>query len=184
VTATGMVFFNSIGDGSLGTVGNGETATMTLGLDTNDFFDSVPGDLRGYVISSFDLSFSGGASVGAAGGNTNYFTLVDGFPVSDGFFVAGSAVSPGGVELDQSPYFFDLNLGYDGSTLGSLDIADAFGTYEFNGLTRFSMNIWSVFPDNVRLGMDFSSLTIIPAPGAMTLLGLGGLAATRRRRAR
>ena len=32
------------------------------------------------------------------------------------------------------------------------------------------------------MGMDFSQMTITPAPASAALLGMGGLVATRRRR--
>ena len=95
-----------------------------------------------------------------------------GFPVADGFFIASSPVSPGGVPLAQSPFSLNLDLGYDGDVLSSLDILDAQGDYAFDGLTRFSLNLWSVVPDNVAMEMDFSGLSIhaVPLPGALWLL--------------
>lgn len=185
ITATGQVFFNGINTGPLGTVNGGETATMTFTVDSNNFVEDIPGDVRAYAIdhASFSLSFSGGASVGLSANSTNpNLGVIDGFPVSDGFFVSEHTTSPGGVQLSQEPYNLDLSLGYVGETLDSLDILDALGTYEFDGLTRYSMNIWSVFPDNVAMGMDFSQMTITPAPASAALLGMGGLVATRRRR--
>lgn len=188
VTATGQVIFNGINDGELGTVNGGETATVSFTVDSNNFVDGVPGDLRSYGMTpgSFSMSFSGGASVGLAdpypGGLTPNITLVDGFPVSDGFFVSDSEFSPGGVALSQGDFYFNLDLGYTGDTLNSLDILDALGTYDFGGLTRFGMNIWRIFPDNVAMEMDFAQMTITPAPASAALLGLGGLVAIRRRR--
>lgn len=181
VTATGTVYFNGINSAPLSGVGNGEVATMTAWVDSTNWVEGVPGDLRSYVITSFDLSFSGGTSVGLGGGGA-YFTLVDGFPVSDGFFVSDSITSPGGVALDVGDYQFNLDIGYVGTTLGSLDITDAYGTYDFDGLTRFGMNIWRLFPDNVQMGIEFSSLTIVPAPaGVFAFVGFGAMASRRRR---
>lgn len=188
VTATGQVLFNAINSGELGTVRGGETATVAFTVDSDDFVDGIPGDLRSYAITpgSFTLSFSGGAGVGLrdpyTNGLTPSFTLVDGFPVSDGFFVSDSTTSPGGVALSQDDYQFNLDLGYVGDTLGSLDITDAYGAYEFGGLTRYSMTIWRVFPDNAVMEMDFAGLTIAPAPASAALLGCAGLLASRRRR--
>jgi hypothetical protein len=163
VTAMGQVIFNGISDPPLSGVPGGDLATMSFVVDSNNFVDGIPGDTRGYVIdpTSFSLSFASGVSLGLlAGPDTAYFTLVDGFPVSDGFFVSTSPVSPGGVPLEQAPFNANLDLGYDGSTLASLDILDAVGVYGFGGLTRFAFNIWAIFPDNVALDMDFISLTI------------------------
>jgi len=167
VTGTGTVLFNAIGTAPLGDVNGGETAVVTFTVDSNNFVELAPGDVRGYLIDrpSFQLGFSGGVTVGLLGaGPTAYFGVVDGFPVSDGFFVSESAISPGGVQLEQVPYNFNLDLGYDGGTLGSLDILDAVGFYSFGGLTRFSMNVWAVFPDNAVMEMDFVSLQISGGP--------------------
>lgn len=166
VSATGQVVFNAISDPPLGTVTGGEMVEMTFLVDSDNFMDGIPGDTRGYVIdqSSFVVSFSGGVSMGLIdpfpGGETPYFSLVDGFPVSDGFFVANSNISPGGVPLAQDPFNFNLDLGYTGETLGSLDILDAIGVYDFTGLTRFGFNLWSIFPDNVAMEIDFMLLEI------------------------
>jgi len=188
VSVSGRVLFNGIGDPPLNGVGPNEQATMSFEVDSSNFVEGVPDDTRGYVIdeSSFSLAFSGGVSVGLENPypGTPYFTLVDGFPVSDGFFVSNSPSSPGGVDLEQTPYSANLELGYTGDTLGSLDILDALGTYDFAGLTRFAYTIWRGGPDNVVMEMDFQSMTIaLPAPSAALLLPLGLAAAGRRRRA-
>ena len=170
VTATGTVTFNVITTPPLNGVAVGQQAVVEFTVDSSNFLDGVPGDTRGYVIdqASFSLSFSGGVNVGLVSpfpaGQTPYFTLVDGFPISDGFFVSTSALSPGGVPLSQTPLQFNLDLGYVGSTLASLDILAAKGVYAATGLTRFSFNVWQVFPDNVRLDIDFHDLTIANAP--------------------
>ncbi|MBZ0266771.1 hypothetical protein K8I85_01325 [bacterium] len=167
VTGTGTVLFNGINTPPLNGVNGGETAVARFTVDSNSFLELAPGDVRGYLIDagSFQLTFSGGVTVGLLGGAPQaYFGVVDGFPVSDGFFVSESAISPGGVQLEQAPYNFNLDLGYDGSTLSSLDILSATGFYTFGGLTRFSMTLWSVFPDNAVMEMDFVSLEIQGGP--------------------
>jgi len=188
VTATGQVIFNGIGDPPLGGVGAGDTVEMSFEVDSDVFLDGVPGDTRGYEIdqSSFSLTFDTPASVGLLnpfpGGETPYFTLVDGFPVSDGFYVSTSPFSPGGVPLEQEPFSTNLEIGYEGDTLSSLDILDALGTYDFDGLTSFGFTIWSIFPDNVAMEMDFVQMTIVPEPTTFGLLAALGLLALGGRR--
>jgi hypothetical protein len=188
VTATGEVVFNGIADPPLSAVSGGDAVELSFQVDSDVFMEGVPGDTRGYEIdqSSFSLSFSTPVEVGLLdpfpAGQTPYFTLVEGFPVSDGFFVSTSATSPGGVPLEQEPLNFTLELGYVGETLTSLDILDALGTYEFDGLTRFSFGIWQIFPDNVVMGIDFAQMTIVPEPATIALLGIGALCVVRRRR--
>jgi hypothetical protein len=167
ISATGTVVFNGVNGAPLDGVNGGETATVSFTVDSDNFIDGVPGDLRSYVIDpmSFVLSFSGGVSVGLVAAPPDcYFTIVDGFPVSDGFFVSTSIVSPGGVPLEQEPVQFNLDLGYDGSLLQSLDIHEAKGVYGFDLLTRFAFNLWEVFPDNVRMDIDFQQMTIANEP--------------------
>jgi len=78
----------------------------------------------------------------------------------EGFFVATSAVSPGGVPIAQDPINFNFDLGYEGDTLASLDILDAIGVYGYEGLTRFGFNFWQGFPDNIVMECDFQVLSI------------------------
>lgn len=188
VEVNGTVFFNGIGDPPLSGVTAGDSAVMSFQVDSDNFVDGIPGDVRGYEIdqSSFSMTFGGDISLGLLSPfpGTPYFGLIDGFPVSDGFFVSSSTVSPGGVALEQEPFNADLHVSYTGDTLSSLDILDAVGTYDFDGLTAFGYNLWAIFPDNVVLGMDFESLTIsvVPAPGALALFVPFAIGARRRRR--
>ncbi len=188
VSITGQVGFNGISDPPLSGVSSGDSVEMSFTVDSDVFMDGVPGDTRGYEInqSSFSLIFDTPLEVGLVNPfpGTPYFTLVDGFPVSDGFFVSTSPFSPGGVPLEQDPFNANLELGYDGSTLSSLDILDAVGEYDFDGLTRFGFTLWAVVPDNVVMEMEFQQMTIkrVPEPTAAAILGPMGLLMLRRRR--
>jgi hypothetical protein len=192
VTITGQVVFNGIGTSPLGDVDAGDPMLLTFNVDSDVYDEGNPGDTRGYVIdpSSFALTL-GSVTVGLADpipdGRTPYFTLVDGFPVADGFFVSTSPFSPGGVPLEQDPYQLNVDLGYDGDTLSSLDILDAQGVYGFDGLTRFGLNLWAITQSNVVMEIDFESLRIeaapVPLPAGFWLFGpaVAGLAALGRR---
>jgi hypothetical protein len=187
VAAFGEVTENLIADSPLGDVAAGEGVVMSFTVDSNNFVDGAGGDSRGYVISSFALAFSGGVNVGLLiGGDTAYFTLADGIPVSDGFWVSSSPDSPGGAQLEQEPYNVNLDLGYEGDTLSSLDILDAVGIYDLDGLTRFGFNVWQLSPDFPAMSIEFSLLKIepVPVPAALWLLGssLLCLISFRRRR--
>jgi hypothetical protein len=189
VAALGEVTENLIADSPLGDVAAGEGVVMSFTVDSNDFVDGAGGDSRGYVISSFSLAFSGGVTVGLLiGGDTAYFALADGIPVSDGFWVSSSPDSPGGAQLEQEPYNVNLDLGYDGDTLSSLDILDAGGVYDFDGLTRFGFSVWQVSPDFPAMSIDYHQLRIqalppVPVPATLWLLAssLLGLIGIRRR---
>ena len=190
VEINGVVWGNQINAAPLGDVNPGETGTISFTVDTADFVDgSFP--TRGYAIdlSSFSLDFSGGTSIAINPGFTGpaYFVLRNNDPAVDGFFLSQGLDFPADIPLAQAGGFGDFgvrfNVSYTGDTLDSLDIADAAGTYDFTGLTVFGMGV-NDGPFEDVLGMDFSSMTItvIPAPPALALLGLGGLAAGRRRR--
>lgn len=194
VDVAGQVVFNGIGDPPLSGVGFLDNVQLSFTVDSANFVDGVPGDTRGYVIdeSSFSLAFDTPLTMGLLNpfpaGATPYFTLIEGFPVSDGFFVSTSPVAQGGVPLEQEPHNLNLSLGYTGDTLASLDILDAIGVYGFGGLTSFAFNLWAIFPDNVAMEMDFIEMTIsapeppIPEPAGLGLLGLAMLALRRGRR--
>lgn len=181
----GVVGFNGITTGPLGTVTAGQTAHTSFQLDSSVFVDSIPGDVRAYdiIAASYALSFSGGASVGLAAGPA-YFGVRDGDPGVDGFFVSDNTTSFGGVALSQTPYRQDFHATYSGTTLGSLDILAAVGTYNFTGLTVFGYNLWQVFPDNVKMDIDFDHMTISQVPGPATLFAFAPLAIGMHRRRR
>lgn len=190
VEIRGDVFSNQINSGALGAVNAGETVTYSFTVDSGDFVNgSFP--TRGYAIdlSSFALNFSGGTSIGLAPSFAGpaYFVIRNNDPAVDGFFLSEGLDFPSGLDLDQAGVFGNFaaafNVGYSGDTLSSLDILDAVGTYDFTGLKVFGMGI-DDGPFEGVLGIDFSSMTIsiVPAPSALALLGLGGLTLARRRR--
>lgn len=190
----GDVYGNSINRGEFQNVSAGETMTYSFELSSMDFVNgSFP--VRGYTIdmSTFQVSFSGGTVVQAANpypaGFEPIFVLRNNDPQADGFFLTDGNVDgfPHGVATDQAGVFGNFlatfNVSYVGDTLDSLDILDAAGTYDFTGLTVFGLGIDDGPIEDV-LGADFNHMTIsiIPAPSSLALVGLGGLVATRRRR--
>lgn len=186
----GQVYGNQIGAAPLGDVNAGESATISFLVDTDSFVNgSFP--TRGYAIdaASFTLNFSGGTSIGINPGFAGpaYFVLRDNDPVADGFFISEGLDFPSDIPLAQAGAFGDFgvrfNVSYEGDTLGSLDIADAAGEYDYTGLTVFGMGV-SDGPVEDVLGIDFTSMsiTVVPAPSGLAMLGLGGLVVGRRRR--
>ena len=180
----GTVIFNGTTGSPLSTVTVGQTARTSFMVDSNVYINSIPGDVRAYdiMIGSYSLSFSGGASVGAVA--PAYFGVRDGDPVADGFFVSDSTVSIGGVAMTQAPYREDFHTSYLGSHLSSVDILDAVGTHNFNDLTVFGYTLWQAFPDNVRMNIDFTHMTIavVPAPAGFLAFAPLILGVRRRRR--
>ncbi len=181
VTATGTVDFNLISSGELAGVNAGDAVTLTFLLDVDDFLDSAMFPTRGYVIdpASFDLSI-GAATLDLANPfpGTPYFVIRNDDPAVDGFFIGTSPDGFEGVPTDEPGIFGDFGFNYlvtyGNDPLPSLDILDATGTYDFNGLTVFSFGISDGPVD--ALGIVFEEMTItaivvngIPTPASLWL---------------
>jgi hypothetical protein len=190
VEIRGDVYSNQVSSGTLGNVNAGETVTYSFTLDSNNFVNgSFP--TRGYAIdlNSFVLNFSGGTTIGLSPSFVGpaYFVIRNNDPAVDGFFLSQGLDFPTGLALNQAGIFGNFaaafSVGYSGDTLSSLDILDAVGSYNFTGLQVFGMGI-DDGPFEGVVGIDFSSMiiSVVPAPSAMALLGLGGLTLARRRR--
>lgn len=186
----GDVYGNQIGSGTLSNVNAGETVVYSFMLDSEAYTDGgFP--TRGYQIdlSTFNLEFSGGTTIGLSDSVVDpaYFVIRESDPVADGFFISQGLDFPAGLELDQAGAFGNFtatfSVSYTGDTLSTLNLLDAVGTYDFDGLTVFGMGI-DDGPFEGVLGIDFNHMTItaVPAPSAFAMLGLAGLATSRRRR--
>jgi hypothetical protein len=171
VTVHGVVEYNQISAPPLGNAKKDDLATMTLLLDSADFVDSPNYPTRGYRIlqSSFSLTM-GTATIGLKSpfpaGQTPYFVLRDNDPAVDGFVLSTSVDFPLGVPLNQNGAFGafsdDFYVTYGGSTLQSLDLLGALGTYGFGGLTVYN---WTIDDGPVTpLSIGFTSLEIELGP--------------------
>ncbi len=193
VTINGFMEFNQINAPPLGNVMTGETVTLSFQLDSGNFVDSMSFPTRGYVIdqSSFVLDFSGGTSIGLENpfpmGETPYFVIRDNDPAVDGFFLSNGTDFPSSLPLDQTglieQFGNNFAVSYTGDTLSSLDIADAEGFYDFDGLKSFNWTITDGPFD--AAGLVFSDLTITRVPEPMALLPLicaGTLVLVKRNR--
>jgi len=195
VVATGSVEFNQITTGPFADFDPGDAVTLSFTLDSDDFDDNPRFPTRGYVIAPASFAISDGStSVGIADpfppGRTPYFVIRNDDPAVDGFFVSTSTGSPTGIPTDAPGIFgaFTVNFSvtYENDPLPSLDILDALGTYDFTGLSVFSFGVDDGGFE--PLGIVFNDLTLsaVPVPGALWLLGsaLVGLGSLRRERRR
>lgn len=171
VTVTGIVDYNQISAPPLGLAQKDDVATMVFQLDSTDFVNSPSFPTRGYRIvqSSFSLTM-GSATVGLKSpfpaGQTPYFVLRDNDPAVDGFLLSTNVDFPLGVPLNQNGAFGsfidNFYVTYGGSTLASLDLLDALGSYDFTGLTVFN---WTIDDGPVNpLGITFTQMTIECGP--------------------
>lgn len=146
---------------------------------------------RGYPIdtASFVLS-SGAASIGLQNpfpaGETPYFVLRNNDPGVDGFLVSTSYELPTSVPLNQTHttgarYHQNYYVTHGPNKLSSLDIFDALGTYDYDGLTVFNWTVWRISPDFIFMEIEFGQMTITPEPTALGALGLLAAFGLRRR---
>ncbi len=169
VEVNGFVEFNQINDPPLGNVSDGADATISFMLDTDLFADGAMFPTRGYQINnaSFELAIDAeslGLQMPFPAGQRPYFILRDNDPAVDGFFldVNPDAGFPAGLPLEQlgifGQFMCNFSVTYGGSTLGSLDLLDAVGTYDFTGLTVFNFTI----DDGAfnAMGLIFEQMTI------------------------
>ena len=192
VTINGDVYGNQINNGTLSAVSPGETAAYSFLINASNYNDDPSFPTRGYEIdlSSFQVAFSGGTTIGLDPAFTGpaYFVVRESDPVADGFFISSNSTGfPADMPLAHAGVFDQFaarfSVSYTGDTLTTLDILDAVGTYDYDGLTVFGMGI-NDGPIEGVLGIDFASMTIeiVPAPASAAMLGFGGLVAARRRR--
>lgn len=194
VAVTGEVEFNQIRNSPIDRthVTAGSPAVLTFQLDSTNFLDSVLFPVRGYAInpSSFSLVLNDipvGLQNPYPPGLTPYFVVRNNDPGVDGFFLSShiDTGAPEGVPTDEpgifGQFFNNFYVTYGGSTLPSLDIHDAIGTYDFTGLSVFN---WTMddgeFGPNA-MGLLFAQMTITPEPSSILLLGVFfGVIARRR----
>jgi hypothetical protein len=175
VTVTGTVEYNLVSAPPLGNFDDNDPVELSFLVYSGDFVNSPSFPVRGYRIdrTSFELK-SGGDTLALQSpwpaGMEAYFSIRNNDPGVDGFMVTRTVASPGGVPLNQNGGFGPLNhdfyVTYGGSTLASLDILAAVGTYDFTGLTVFN---WTVDdgPSNPT-GMLFEKIVIEALPAGPT----------------
>lgn len=196
VTINGEVEYNQIRNSPIDRdhVFSGSPAAMTFQLDTNDYQDSMFYPVRGYAINqaSFTLTLNGipvTLQNPYPAGQTSYFCIRNNDPAVDGFFLSSTpdAGFPEGVPTNEpglfGQFYDNFYVTYDGSTLPSLDVLDAVGSYDYTGLSVFHWTIDDGEFGPEAMGLLFTDMTITPEPTSLSLLALAGVALLRRRRA-
>jgi hypothetical protein len=172
VEITGEVEWNFARAFPLTEVNVGDPVTMYFEVDSDVFMNSTNFSTRGYDIDMASYSITlGSVKVGLQdpyNWGIPYFVIRESDPVADGFFVSGNNVDwpfPG-LPLEVfgfcGPFESHFDVSYTGDTLTSLDILDALGNYEYDGLTRFYFN--EVDCGFEVIGVLFEKLSISLAP--------------------
>jgi hypothetical protein len=173
VTVLGQVGSNAINQPPLSLGTSGSPAKLTFLLDSAQFQDSGSFPTRGYVIDQGSFQLTVGTGVVSIQspfppGQTPYFVLRNNDPAVDGFFISRDVDGPNGIPLSQNGNFgaflAQFLVTYGGTTLNSLDLLGALGTYDFTGLSVYN---WTVDdgPFNPMI-LDFARMTIACEPTA------------------
>ncbi|MBO6513133.1 MAG: PEP-CTERM sorting domain-containing protein [Phycisphaerales bacterium] len=193
VDIMGTVDFGGVPNGQWAGAQSGDTVVQSFQLDSNVFVDSTNFPVRGYevIASSFSLSI-GGNTAGMAdpypAGLTPYFVIRNDDPAVDGFFMTHNIDGfEEGIFTDEAanldPTFGTIfNVAYEQERLDSLDIMGAVGTYDFTGLSVFNWGLSDAFVQPMGFIFDEWTISVVPAPSALALIGFAGIATTRRRR--
>ena len=172
---------------------------MMLGLRDHDGIDEHARDAhvagieragRGYALdlTSFNMTVDGRPvpidnpqPFGPA-----YFVLRNNDPMVDGFVLSRNidVPQPVGVHIPGLAPAHDLDFlaTYPGTTLPSLDILDAVGSYDLTGLSVFNWTIGRFGNAGAEYNYETMTISVVPAPGAFALVGVAGLVSLRRRR--
>ncbi|MEZ6244074.1 MAG: hypothetical protein R3B57_13650 [Phycisphaerales bacterium] len=194
VVMNGTIDYNQAHGNIFENLSPGDDISYSFLVDGNVYLDSASFNVRGYDIidGSFQVSGAGGTVVAGLAdpfpfGATPYFVIRDNDPAVDGFYLTWGGVDfPGGLPTEVpgvigDPFEAAFEVSYAGSTLSSLDIAGATGTYDYTGIQSFYFNLVDLGFEAV--GINYVNMTITKVPAPATLFALAPLAMLRRRRA-
>ncbi len=186
----GVVDFNVI-QGSHAGIPSGSPVHMGFQVDSSIFTNSASFPTRGYSIdvASFNMQV-GNALVlmdnpqpGPA-----YFVLRNNDPGVDGFFLSSNTdvFSPLDVHIPglNPTHELDFHTTYPATTLSSLDILDAVGSYDLTGLSVYQWTIGRFGNPGAEYAYQRMTITVVPAPAGAALLAMAGIVGARRRRSR
>lgn len=196
VSVQGPVAFNVIQGAMGGSAGTpaGTPVTMSFNVDSNVFTNSAQFPTRGYpiILSSFDMKV-GNVSVPIVNPQPNapaYFVLRNNDPAVDGFFISAPSVDlpfPLAVTVPglAPQHELDFRVSYsNGNQINSLNILDAFGTYDLTSIGSF---YWAIGRfGNAGAEYNYEKITIgpVPEPSVAALTGLLAATGLSRRRQR
>lgn len=151
----------------VGFVNGADASDFTLNLAVN----VVIPNLLGTGVGSFTSTDADGDTISGSISGDFIFDLVNGFIFFNGT-LSNVFIADNGAQDDS----------FDGSQLGSFQIS-GMGAQPYEGaLTQITFGASSFFTQNFSDAATGLTAQIVPAPGAVALLGMGALVAGRRRR--
>lgn len=178
VEILGTVEFEQVNFGEFANVHPGDATLVSFAVDSETYISgSFP--TRAYAIdpASFTLtigSVTAGLQNPFPAGQTPYFVLRDNDPAVDGFFVSLGPDNPFPLPLDEPANIDDyfglaFSVGYTGDTLGSLNILDAVGTYDYDGLTNYNFAVMDSWAEAIYFNFQQVVISASVATEAATL---------------
>jgi len=172
-------------------------ALGTCGLaSAADYDEAVDGDLPGVSDGPFffDVDLGDNSVSGTVGGDGSLEEDFIAFSIDGGQALSAitltSFVTAGGNTSTGFRLYADLGSGFEQVSPGSITPADVGTNYltewdlsDVGGSIPLGPGDYGVVLAEFTAGQAYSfDITVIPAPGSLALLGIGGLAVARRRR--
>jgi hypothetical protein len=173
VEVTGQVEYNFLRAAPLNEAQAGDPVSLKFQVDSNVFMDSTSFPTRGYNVILESFSFTAGpATVGATNpapyGQIPYFVLRNNDPAVDGFFVSGSNVDFPFPGISTDTYGIcgliesHWDVSYPEDRLDSLDILDALGTYDYEGLSRYYFPLVDCGFEAMSVAFEQMTISLVP----------------------
>jgi hypothetical protein len=165
VVMRGTVEYNQFNSGTFAGVVAGDPIYMRIKLDSNNFLNNPTQPMRGYwfdytkffmTVGSVDASLSSSVT-------TAYFVIRNNHPAVDGFIISTIVGLGNPPLLDMTPSGYGIGWYWtlaDATTLSSLDLLDALGTY---GYPNISVYNWAVQFNEISYPMYFNPPETVPS---------------------
>jgi hypothetical protein len=164
----------------------GSPVHTSFQVDSNVFMNSTF-PVRGYSIVPSSFVTTMGTTTLLLSPATQppqpFFSIRNNDPAVDGFLISNGVDFPTRTPTNFNSAGYMLITSFPPTTLNSLNILDAFGTYPASSLSLLEWNLG--VGDQVGIDISYSSMTIAPVPEtaslAVALTGLGVLSRRGRR---